>query len=167
MLNTLFGGQLDAVSLAVLIILGVMSSLSWAIILTHACDRLRWAKQACLIVQEMATLEPTLRFDHLEGVYESSQKAVSLLATIASTAPYVGLFGTVWGIHLTLMAISAKESATLEAVAGPVGQALVMTAVGLGVALPAVWAYNTITKSLSRRFGELERCQYSKMQVST
>lgn len=70
------------------------------------------------------------------------QGGLAMLATIASTAPFVGLFGTVWGIHRALGAISASGQASIDKVAGPVGEALVMTALGLAVAVPAVLAYN-------------------------
>lgn len=70
------------------------------------------------------------------------QNGLAMLATIASTAPFIGLFGTVWGIHRALGAISASGQASIDKVAGPVGEALVMTALGLAVAVPAVLAYN-------------------------
>jgi biopolymer transport protein ExbB len=74
----------------------------------------------------------------------------TLLATIGSTAPFVGLLGTVWGIHHALIRIGAENSITLEQVAGPVGEALVMTAAGLAVALPAVVAYNLLGRSAAQ-----------------
>ncbi|MCR6629197.1 MAG: MotA/TolQ/ExbB proton channel family protein [Magnetospirillum sp.] len=70
------------------------------------------------------------------------QGGLAVLATIASTAPFVGLFGTVWGIHHALGAIGLSGHASIDRVAGPVGEALVMTAIGLAVAVPAVLAYN-------------------------
>jgi biopolymer transport protein ExbB len=75
------------------------------------------------------------------------ESGLTLLATVGSTAPFVGLFGTVWGIYLALSAIGAKGEASLETVAGPVGEALIMTALGLAVAIPAVLAYNAIVRS--------------------
>ncbi len=69
------------------------------------------------------------------------------LASIGSTAPFVGLFGTVWGIYHALVGIAAGGTASLDRVAGPVGEALIMTACGLAVAIPAVLAYNTIARS--------------------
>ena len=65
-----------------------------------------------------------------------------LLATVGATAPFVGLLGTVWGIYGALIKIGATGSASIDAVAGPVGEALIMTALGLFVAIPAVLAYN-------------------------
>jgi biopolymer transport protein ExbB len=68
------------------------------------------------------------------------------LASIGSVAPFVGLFGTVWGIYHALAVIGATGQSTLDKVAGPVGEALIMTAVGLFVAIPAVLAYNTFNR---------------------
>lgn len=75
------------------------------------------------------------------------ESGLTLLATVGSTAPFIGLFGTVWGIYHALSAIGAKGEASLETVAGPVGEALIMTALGLAVAIPAVLAYNAIVRS--------------------
>jgi biopolymer transport protein ExbB len=74
------------------------------------------------------------------------QNGLAVLASIGSTAPFVGLFGTVWGIYHALVSISASGNASLDAVAGPVGETLIMTALGLGVAIPAVLAYNALVR---------------------
>jgi biopolymer transport protein ExbB len=79
-----------------------------------------------------------------------------LLASIGSTAPFIGLFGTVWGIYHALAAIAAAGSITIDKVAGPVGEALVMTAAGLAVAIPAVLAYNLFGKWVGAAEAELE-----------
>ena len=79
-----------------------------------------------------------------------------LLASIGSTAPFIGLFGTVWGIYHALLSISAAGSITIDKVAGPVGEALVMTAAGLAVAIPAVLAYNLFGKWVAACEAELE-----------
>lgn len=79
-----------------------------------------------------------------------------LLASIGSTAPFIGLFGTVWGIYHALVSISAAGSITIEKVSGPVGEALVMTAAGLAVAIPAVLAYNLFGKWVAACEAELE-----------
>jgi biopolymer transport protein ExbB len=71
---------------------------------------------------------------------------LSVLASVGSVSPFVGLFGTVWGIYHALATISASGQATLDKVAGPVGEALIMTAIGLAVAIPAVLAYNAFVK---------------------
>src|SRR5205809_1527401 len=82
-----------------------------------------------------------------------------LLATVGSTAPFVGLFGTVWGIYHALTAIGIAGQASIDKVAGPVGEALIMTALGLAVAVPAVLGYNWLVRrnrvamELIRHFG--------------
>uniref|UniRef100_UPI000487AAEE MotA/TolQ/ExbB proton channel family protein n=1 Tax=Paraburkholderia ferrariae TaxID=386056 RepID=UPI000487AAEE len=68
------------------------------------------------------------------------------LGTVGSTAPFVGLFGTVWGIYHALTAIGIAGQASIDKVAGPVGEALIMTAIGLGVAVPAVLGYNFLVR---------------------
>lgn len=75
------------------------------------------------------------------------ESGLTVLASIASTAPFIGLFGTVWGIYHALLKISAEGSGSLDKVAGPVGEALIMTALGLAVAIPAVLAFNTLNRS--------------------
>src|SRR5574340_1797157 len=72
---------------------------------------------------------------------------LTVLASIGSTAPFIGLFGTVWGIYHALLGIGAGGQASLQQVTGPVGEALVMTALGLAVAIPAVLAYNACTRA--------------------
>lgn len=75
-----------------------------------------------------------------------SQEGLSILATVGSTAPFVGLFGTVWGIYNALVTIGVSGQASIDKVAGPVGEALIMTALGLAVAVPAVLAYNALVR---------------------
>jgi len=75
------------------------------------------------------------------------ESGLTTLATIGATAPFVGLFGTVWGVYHALLAIGMSGSGTLDKVAGPVGEALIMTGIGLAVAIPAVMAYNAFTRS--------------------
>ena len=70
-----------------------------------------------------------------------------MLASIGATAPFVGLLGTVWGIYHALAAIGLSGAGTLDKVAGPVGEALIMTAIGLSVAIPAVLGYNFLVRS--------------------
>jgi len=74
------------------------------------------------------------------------QNGMALLASIGSTAPYIGLFGTVWGIYHALLELSTRGSAELAVVAGPLGEALVATAAGLAVAVPAVLAFNAFSR---------------------
>jgi len=75
-----------------------------------------------------------------------SESGLTVLATAGSAAPYIGLFGTVWGIYHALVFIGMSGQGTLDKVAGPVGEALIMTAVGLAVAIPAVLAYNSFNR---------------------
>ena len=78
----------------------------------------------------------------VERIQSSMQSGLSVLATVGSISPFVGLFGTVWGIYHALTAIGISGQASIDKVAGPVGEALIMTAFGLAVAVPAVLAYN-------------------------
>jgi biopolymer transport protein ExbB len=80
----------------------------------------------------------------------------TVLASVASSAPFVGLFGTVWGIYHALLAIGMSGQGTLDKVAGPVGEALIMTALGLAVAIPAVLAYNAFTRANRMLLAELD-----------
>ena len=91
-------------------------------------------------------MERALR-QQLSSTQASMENGLTLLATTGATAPFVGLFGTVWGIYHALVAIGISGQAALEKVAGPVGEALIMTAAGLAVALPAVFAYNAFTRA--------------------
>jgi biopolymer transport protein ExbB len=84
------------------------------------------------------------------------QSGQVFLASVGATAPFVGLFGTVWGIYHALLGIATEGGITIEKVAGPVGEALVMTAAGLAVAIPAVLAYNVFGKWLGACEAELE-----------
>jgi biopolymer transport protein ExbB len=79
-------------------------------------------------------------------VHSRSQDGLAVLATVGSTAPFVGLFGTVWGIYNALVRIGASGQASIDKVAGPVGEALIMTAMGLAVAVPAVLGYNWLVR---------------------
>ena len=94
--------------------------------------------------------------DALHAVLAQLQYGQVLLASIGSTAPFIGLFGTVWGIYHALVSISAGGSITVERVSGPVGEALVMTAAGLAVAIPAVLAYNVFGKRVGACEAELQ-----------
>jgi biopolymer transport protein ExbB len=94
--------------------------------------------------------------DALHAVLGQLQFGQVLLASIGSTAPFIGLFGTVWGIYHALVSISAGGSITIERVSGPVGEALVMTAAGLAVAIPAVLAYNIFGKRVGACEADLE-----------
>jgi biopolymer transport protein ExbB len=82
----------------------------------------------------------------VDAIGNRLQGGLAVLATVGSTAPFVGLFGTVWGIYHALTAIGLAGQASIDKVAGPVGEALIMTAIGLAVAVPAVLAYNWMVR---------------------
>jgi biopolymer transport protein ExbB len=82
----------------------------------------------------------------MENVQSRLQDGLAILATVGSTAPFVGLFGTVWGIYNALVKIGVSGQASIDKVAGPVGEALIMTAIGLAVAVPAVLGYNWLVR---------------------
>jgi len=82
----------------------------------------------------------------VDQVQGTSQSGMAVLATVGSISPFVGLFGTVWGIYHALTAIGLSGQASIDKVAGPVGEALIMTAIGLAVAVPAVLGYNWLLR---------------------
>jgi biopolymer transport protein ExbB len=89
----------------------------------------------------------TMSVDRAVGSIQSRlQGGLAFLATVGSTAPFVGLFGTVWGIYNALVKIGISGQASIDKVAGPVGEALIMTAIGLAVAVPAVMGYNWLIR---------------------
>ena len=94
--------------------------------------------------------------DALHGVQHKLQFGQVLLATVGATAPFVGLLGTVWGIYHALIGMSAAGQITIDRISGPVGEALIMTAAGLAVAIPAVLAYNVLGRSVNRIEADLE-----------
>jgi biopolymer transport protein ExbB len=94
--------------------------------------------------------------DALHAVLAQLQFGQVLLASIGATAPFIGLFGTVWGIYHALLGIAASGSVGIDKVAGPVGEALIMTAAGLAVAIPAVLAYNLFGKWIGACEADLE-----------
>lgn len=85
------------------------------------------------------------------------QHGLTYLASTGATAPFIGLFGTVWGIYHALVGIGSTGTATIDQVAGPIGEALIMTALGLGVAIPAVLGYNAINRGNKVLIAELHR----------
>ncbi len=88
---------------------------------------------------------------------ERLQRGLAILASVGSTAPFVGLFGTVWGIYHALVSIGTGGQYSLDKVAGPVGEALIMTAFGLAVAIPAVLGYNALTRANKGVLNKLNR----------
>jgi biopolymer transport protein ExbB len=97
----------------------------------------------------------TLR-QEINRVSARLESGLTLLASVGSTAPFVGLFGTVWGIYHALVAVSTAGTVQIDKVAGPVGEALIMTALGLVVAIPAVLAYNAFTRVNRVTLAELD-----------
>ena len=85
------------------------------------------------------------------------QAGLAVLASVGSTAPFIGLFGTVWGIYHALLSISTAGQATIDKVAGPIGEALIMTALGLAVAIPAVLGYNALVRGNKGVLNKLNR----------
>ena len=85
------------------------------------------------------------------------QSGLAILASTGATSPFVGLFGTVWGIYHALMAISSAGQASIDKVAGPIGEALIMTALGLAVAIPAVLGYNALVRGNKNVVAKLNR----------
>lgn len=175
----------DIVARGVILLLLLMSLMSWYIILTKLWDQRRLKQSARAAEKQFwsassvkdgverlkkgdsfrAIAEDGLRaVSHHEGrltdridmhewitmslqrsvdqVNSQMQKGLGFLATVGSSAPFVGLFGTVWGVMNALIAIGLAGQASIDKVAGPVGGALIMTAMGLFVAVPAVWGYN-------------------------
>ena len=94
--------------------------------------------------------------DALHGVLRQLQAGQVLLATVGSTAPFVGLLGTVWGIYHALMGIAGSGQVSIDKISGPVGEALIMTAAGLAVAIPAVLGYNILGRLIGRIEADLE-----------
>ena len=94
--------------------------------------------------------------DALHGTLHRLRAGQVLLATVGSTAPFVGLLGTVWGIYHALTGMTGSAQITIDQVAGPVGEALIMTAAGLAVAIPAVLAYNVFGRLLGAIEADLE-----------
>lgn len=97
----------------------------------------------------------TLR-QQINRVSSRLESGLTILASVGSTAPFIGLFGTVWGIYHALLAVSATGTVQIDKVAGPVGEALIMTALGLAVAIPAVLAYNAFTRVNRVTLAELD-----------
>ena len=134
----------------------------------HAMDRARVLLpllDAALARPDAGTLEGAGRVssqltrrlrDALHNGLAHLQWGQVLLASVGSTAPFVGLFGTVWGIYGALAGMAASGSITIDKVSGPIGEALVMTAAGIAVAVPAVLAYNVFGKWVSACEAELE-----------
>ncbi len=93
----------------------------------------------------------------IDSIAASLQKGLTFLGSTGSTSPFIGLFGTVWGIYHALVSISSSGSAQIDQVAGPIGEALIMTALGLAVAIPAVLGFNAINRANKLLVADLNR----------
>jgi len=110
-------------------------------------------------------LERMLR-QQVQNIQRYHERGLAELATIGSTAPFVGLFGTVWGIMHALRDIGQSGSASLDVVAGPIGEALIATAIGIATALPAVLAYNFFLRRLRLKITELDNFAHDFMRLA-
>ena len=102
----------------------------------------------------------------VQNIQRYQERGLAELATIGSTAPFIGLFGTVWGIMHALQDIGKSGSASLDVVAGPIGEALIATAIGIATALPAVLAYNYFLRRLRLSITELENFAHDFMRLA-
>jgi biopolymer transport protein ExbB len=110
-------------------------------------------------------LERQLR-KQVQNIQRHHEHGLAELASIGSTAPFIGLFGTVWGIMHALQNIGQSGAASLDVVAGPIGEALIATAIGIATALPAVLAYNYFLRGLKLRITELENFAHDFMRLA-
>jgi biopolymer transport protein ExbB len=115
--------------------------------------------------EKQDVLESGLR-QQIQNEQHEFENGLMILASIGSTAPFVGLFGTVWGIMHALQEIGKTGSATLDVVAGPIGEALIATAIGIATAVPAVLAYNYGVRRARLYVGELEAFATDFMRVA-
>ncbi|MEB3754685.1 MotA/TolQ/ExbB proton channel family protein [Acinetobacter sp. MD2(2019)] len=153
----------DAVSKTLYFVLIAMSIVTWTVFIlrlmgTRQLKQQAYAQLERALTQLKAKLQP-LSFEQRKAVAEqallrqiseektAAEKGISILGTTASIAPFVGLFGTVWGIFHALVAVGQTGQAGLAQVATPVGEALIMTGLGLSVAIPAVLAYNICVRA--------------------
>jgi biopolymer transport protein ExbB len=93
----------------------------------------------------------------IDSIAAGLQKGLTFLGSTGATAPFIGLFGTVWGIYHALISISSSGSAQIDQVAGPIGEALIMTALGLAVAIPAVLGFNALNRANKLLVADLNR----------
>jgi biopolymer transport protein ExbB len=157
-----FWTHADLLSRSLSIILLIMSIATWTILIVRILGTRQAHVSAALELQQAVETAGAqskgLSVEHCKDVVEqvllqqlartrsNVERGVSVLGSIASISPFVGLFGTVWGIFHALAAIGQTGQAGLAQVAGPVGEALIMTGMGLAVAIPAVLAYNACVR---------------------
>lgn len=178
-----FFNQADGLALALLVVLIVMSLCTWTLAFKRIGEHTKASKHyaALSLNQQHGGLEhsefsqPSIfTWAYQQRATQGANQDVSLdflldqtasqldsgqivLASIAATAPFVGLLGTVWGIYHALLAVAASGQASIEKIMGPVGETLLMTALGLVVALPAVMVYNLINRSNAKRLIQVQR----------
>lgn len=168
----LYWQHTDFLSKSLFFILLLMSVVSWCAIVLRVLDTRRLQKDAVLALQQsvghLHTRMQSLLPDQRKAVAEQallrqinrtrveSERGLQILGTTAAVAPFVGLFGTVWGIFHALHAIGVSGQAGLGQVAGPVGEALIMTGLGLAVAIPAVLGYNVCVRLNRKMLAQLQ-----------
>ena len=136
---------------------------------THAVDAVKVKANSSSLnatVDQGELVTRTLR-QQINRVSQRLESGLTLLASVGSTAPFVGLFGTVWGIYHALSAVAMSGTIQIDKVAGPVGEALIMTAIGLVVAIPAVLGYNAFTRVNRLTLGELDAFAHDLHAVLT
>lgn len=177
-----FFSQADGFALALLIVLIAMSLCTWTLAFKRISDHFQaakhfdalslsrlhggvqasdfaqasiftWAHQEHALQVEYKNNDLDFLLDRCASRLDSGQ---ILLASIAATAPFVGLLGTVWGIYHALLAVAASGQASIDKIMGPVGETLLMTALGLIVALPAVMVYNLVNRSNAKRLIQVQ-----------
>lgn len=168
----LYWQHTDILSKSLFFILLLMSVISWCAIVLRVLDTRRLQTDALLVLQQsvsslrgrMQSLLPEQRkaiaeqalLRQLNRTRVDSERGLQILGTTAAVAPFVGLFGTVWGIFHALHAIGVSGQAGLGQVAGPVGEALIMTGLGLAVAIPAVLGYNLCVRLNRKMMAQLQ-----------
>lgn len=168
----LYWQHTDFLSKSLFFILLLMSVVSWCAIVLRVLDTRRLQKDAVLLLQQsvsglrgrMQQLLPDQRksvaeqalLRQINRTRVESERGLQILGTTAAVAPFIGLFGTVWGIFHALHAIGQSGQAGLGQVAGPVGEALIMTGLGLAVAIPAVLGYNVCVRLNRKMLAQLQ-----------
>ena len=168
----LYWQHTDILSKSLFFILLLMSVISWCAIVLRVLDTRRLQTDALLVLQQsvsslrgrMQSLLPEQRkaiaeqalLRQINRTRVDSERGLQILGTTAAVAPFVGLFGTVWGIFHALHAIGVSGQAGLGQVAGPVGEALIMTGLGLAVAIPAVLGYNLCVRLNRKMMAQLQ-----------
>ena len=168
-------GDADWIVRGVFIVLIALSLISWSIMIYkswHLTSTMRGERAYSGQGEPTQGLPSAYVVSGLQGIREKEREnmagalvresrlhmegGLTLLATIGNTSPFIGLFGTVWGIMHALQGLSGAETLSMELVAGPVAEALVATAAGLFTAIPAVVGYNLLLRQLRRLFGAVE-----------